>query len=85
MFNKVVSPFSQEQIDSLQAFQECEMMHPYTCHECEKILIPSELGLSCSEHGLVQTWALEFTANGHWHTHEVQMLEMVEELKKDDL
>jgi hypothetical protein len=85
MFKNVNAPFSEQQMASLQRFQACEMMHPYTCHHCSHKLVPIVDGLLCPEHGLVQTWVIGFTANGGWQDHELQMLEMVEELKRDDL
>jgi len=84
-FKKVNAPFSEEQVASLREFQECGVLPGYTCQHCGSMLLPIKIGLSCPEHGVTQSWAVGFTTNGSWCDHAIDMLELIEELEKDDL
>jgi len=67
---KVQSPFSKEQVEYLNAYQESGLMHPYTCpkphpDEGERVLVAATAGWWCPEKGCPykQNWAHAFMAD----------------------
>jgi hypothetical protein len=59
----IFAPFSEEQVKRLQAWQTCELTHPYTCctnelnNQCRETLEVHVDGLKCPKCGYVQNWA----------------------------
>jgi hypothetical protein len=49
------APWSDEQVKALEARQDMEMLHTYTC-ECGHQLIPSKDGWYCEECTYTQNW-----------------------------
>lgn len=72
------APFTPEQVQSLNDFQNEAPLHPFTCngghlpkehvHDHEVVLIAHEDGWHCPECDYVQDWCWPFQANGEWRT-----------------
>lgn len=65
------APWTEDQIASLNGYQECGMVHPFTGERGpngeETILIATRDGWVEKEGGpVVQTWAHPFMADGSW-------------------
>jgi hypothetical protein len=65
---KVVVPFTDDQIESLNAFQAFGTFHPFTCGEsqCREILRATAGGWHCPKCTYRQNWAHSFMANWSW-------------------
>ena len=65
---KVGVPFSEDQVESLQAFQESGVMHPFTCGGCDsrEPLQVGRQGFFCPHCSYRQDWAHWFMANWQW-------------------
>lgn len=57
--------FTQDQIDSINAYQVSGIWHPFTC-ECGEVLNACSEGMKCPKCGHLQTWAHEFMSNWSW-------------------
>lgn len=74
MSNHIEAPFTPEQVESLNAFQESRVMHPFTCGyrdehpDDEGVLFATPEGWVCTVLGCTyrQTWAHSFMADGTW-------------------
>ena len=75
---KVTAPFTPDQVASLNAYQQSETFHPFTCgrDECREAnpdasLAPAEDGWHCTVRGCRyrQDWAHGFMADWTWRTH----------------
>ena len=59
------APWTDEQIELLQSWQDSEVVHPYTCGNCdpplrdEEPLVPTPQGWVCPHCDYTQDWALE--------------------------
>jgi len=61
------APFRKDQIDSINAYQESGVFHPFTCaNDCQEILIAQESGMKCPSCGRVQTWVHDWMASNEW-------------------
>ena len=67
---RITAPFTTQQIEMLNAFQNLEIVHPFTCglrenHISNDILIATPLGWICPENTCfyTQNWAWEFMTN----------------------
>jgi hypothetical protein len=63
------APFTADQIAVLERWQDCGVVHPYTCggdHDTEHKLIPLTCGWVCPDPSCVysQTWAHDHVAKG---------------------
>ena len=80
---KILAPFTDDQVASLNAYQESEYVHPYTCgadfcHDRDVIgedfpLAADRAGLHCiggSGCDYRQEWAHAWTADWSWRTAE---------------
>lgn len=67
---KVVAPFTPDQVASLNGFQESGVFHPFTCggEHCRNDLVAKEDGWHCpaSSCEYEQDWAHDFMANWSW-------------------
>lgn len=66
----VVAPWTPEQVDSLNRYQESGLMHPYTCpnrdDHCDAVLVATADGWICRPCGYTQDWAHPWSADGTW-------------------
>lgn len=66
------APFTPEQVESINGFQESGVMHPFTCpcdvHEEHVTLVATEPGMACPSDGCRyrQSWVHRFMADGSW-------------------
>jgi hypothetical protein len=64
---QVRTPFSDDQVKSINAFQESDKWHPFTCGKCGAILKASKHGIDCYECGKwFQPWCHSFMADWSW-------------------
>jgi hypothetical protein len=61
-------PFTQEQVESFNAYQRNSGQHPYTCgiESIHKPLIASTDGLRCVDCEYYQSWAHSFSLGWMW-------------------
>lgn len=74
------APFTQDQVWSLNAYQDSAPFHPYTCpnrtthpddgRRDRGILIATTLGWTCPHCTYTQTWAHQWTANWTWKNNQ---------------
>lgn len=62
------APWTEDQINSLNAFQVSGCYHPFTCGDCRKDLIAAADGWHCSC-GYSQDWAHKIMADWSWKRH----------------
>ena len=64
----IQSPFTVEQVESLNGYQKAGPFHPFTCgtDSCRHDLIATEEGWVCPECDYTQCWAHDFMANNSW-------------------
>lgn len=62
------SPWTDEQVKNLNAFQACGFMHPFTCgnDQCRCDLTATNAGWVCPRCDYTQDWAHDFMASGEW-------------------
>ena len=75
--NKTDAPWTDDQVDSLNAYQNAGYVHPFTYGEGEEKvdLIATRDGWIAKKGGhVVQTWAHEFMANWSWRMPEMEAL-----------
>lgn len=67
---KVTAPFTEEQVKSLNGYQQCEKLHPFTCPQGHSLIAvaagwacPACLGVGTA---FRQTWAWRFMADFSW-------------------
>ena len=66
MFEKSFAPFTDNEVESLNQFQNCGFMHPFTSENSE-ILIATKDGWVEKEGGpVVQNWAHKWMTNWVW-------------------
>lgn len=66
MIDKVIAPFSQDQVRSINAYQRDGLYHPFTCGESHP-LVATGMGLYCPEDGkFKQFWVHDFMADWSW-------------------
>jgi hypothetical protein len=75
---KLTAPFTRDEVWSLNAYQDAQIFHPYTCPNCDILrwgsnmrLVATALGWVCRntrENGCqyVQYWAHDWTADWRW-------------------
>lgn len=72
--DKVVAPFTVEQVNSLNDFQRSGRFHPFTCaigprslhSDGDGVLVAVRAGWMCPDDGYTQDWAHRFMADGSW-------------------
>lgn len=60
MSERIEAPFTDEQVDALNRWQETWSVHPFTCasdHEGERVLVAHREGWRCPTCGNAQNWA----------------------------
>jgi hypothetical protein len=65
-FHPVLAPWSDEVINSLNAFQIYGTMHEYTCKNGHGLLVATTNGWACSKCDYTQDWAHSWTADWSW-------------------
>lgn len=63
---QVKSPWTEDQVNSLNGFQNAGIFHPYTCGKCRRDLIATKDGWICECGEYTQDWALTFMSNWEW-------------------
>lgn len=66
------APFTDEQVASINGFQKCDHVHPFTCggEKCRADLVATNDGLICEFCDYKQNWVHEFMADGSWNKFE---------------
>lgn len=59
----IEAPFTDEQVDNLNKFQQSGMFHEFTCI-CRKSLVATNNGMRCPGCGRMQYWVHNFMADG---------------------
>jgi hypothetical protein len=56
------APWTQEQVDNLNAFQQMGSFHPFTCggSNCREVLVATSDGWRCPKCDYTQQWAHKF-------------------------
>lgn len=65
-FDNVVAPFTDDEVHSLNEFQKCGFLHPFTC-ECGEEMVADNAGWlceKCNDH--VQDWAVRMMTDMSW-------------------
>lgn len=70
------APWTPEEVQSLNDYQDVKPMHPFTCgggntkdvHDHEVILVAQEDGWHCPECDYTQDWCWPWMASGEWKT-----------------
>jgi hypothetical protein len=63
----VIAPFTEEQVESINAFQGDGSWHPFTCPKCGIRLKASTVTIQCYGCGkYMQTWVHRFMADWSW-------------------
>lgn len=62
----VRAPFTPEQVERLNKWQQCGVVHPFTCGnpDCRSDLVATPDGWKCPNCNYIQDWAHAFMANG---------------------
>ena len=64
---KVIAPFTDDQVRSINAYQESRAFHPFTCPKCGSTLKAAPYGIDCYVCGKwFQTWVHAFMADWSW-------------------
>ena len=60
--------FTDEQIKSMNEFQQAGVMHPFTCGKCSNDLVATKEGWICPTEGCdyTQNWCHSFMSDGSW-------------------
>lgn len=64
--NLIFPPYTQDEIDSINGYQEQECFHNYRCFEHQVPLVAQEGGLYCPQCDWVQTYCLRFIGDFSW-------------------
>lgn len=76
--DKVQSPFTSDQVASLNAYQLAGVMHPFTCGTCSGVrLIAAQDGWHCASDtcDYRQGWAHSFMADWSWRELAIRSVE----------
>ena len=64
---QIHAPFTPDQVSSLNAYQNANLMHPFTCgNNSDHLLIAREDGWTCPECDYQQKWAHDWMGNWKW-------------------
>ena len=65
---QLTAPWSQDQVDSLNAYQESSAFHPFTCGACDdrEGLTATTEGWRCKSCDYTQNWTHSFMADWSW-------------------
>jgi hypothetical protein len=61
---QIKAPFTQDQVNHINEFQESNIVHPFTCGNDGSILFAHCAGLECSSCDYTQDWVHEGMADG---------------------
>lgn len=66
--SKILAPFSNEQVEGLNKYQQNPLHHPFTCAKCSSVLVATRQGWVCTtlDCGYTQNWAHNFMVEGGW-------------------
>jgi hypothetical protein len=63
----IITPFTEDQVRSINAFQGNGSWHPFTCPKCGARLKASTVTIQCYACGKwMQSWAYRFMADWSW-------------------
>lgn len=63
------APFTEEEVESLNGYQESGYGHPFTCgNNSDHILVATREGWVCPECDYTQRWAHKFMTDNSWKT-----------------
>lgn len=63
----IKAPFTDDQVESINAYQKAGVMHPFTCGSgCGPDLVASVAALACPACGYRQDWVHGFMADWSW-------------------
>lgn len=64
---QIQAPFTPDQVDSLNVYQNAGLMHPFTCgNNSDHLLVAREDGWFCPECDYRQYWAHDWMTNWKW-------------------
>jgi hypothetical protein len=69
-----LAPFTPGQVESLNAYQHCGVLHPFTCgrdrtdekHADGDVLVATEAGWHCPSCDYAQSWCHDWMADWSW-------------------
>ena len=71
------APFTPDQVESINGFQQAGWMHPFTCDsgDCRRgesggVLVATEEGMHCRTCDWKQGWVMPFMADNGWKKHK---------------
>lgn len=66
------APWTDEQVKSLNKYQQCSWVHPFTCggKNCRRVLVATPNGWICPKCDYKQDWAHEFMLKFNEHPME---------------
>jgi len=73
--DKIVPPWSAEQVAGLNGYQRSGVFHPYTCGDasCRADLVATRDGWRCPHCSYRQTWAHAFSVDGWKEIENIQV------------
>jgi hypothetical protein len=67
MSEQVNAPWNDDQVASLNAFQQADVFHPFTC-TCRETLVATKEGWTCPKCPYRQNWAHACMTDWSWQT-----------------
>ena len=64
--HQIHAPFNQDQVASLNAFQQSGAFHPFTCAKGSHTLVATPEGWTCPQDDYTQDWAHDFMSDWSW-------------------
>lgn len=66
-----IAPWTDAEVESLNAYQASSAMHPFTCENddadhCASVLVATTAGWTCPDCDYTQNWATAWMANWAW-------------------
>lgn len=62
--NQIKAPFTQDQVNHINEFQESGLVHPFTCPNDSSVLLAHCAGLECPNCDYMQDWVHDVMADG---------------------
>lgn len=79
---KLITPFTDDQVRSINTFQESGAFHPFTCPKCGSTLKATTVGINCYVCGKwFQTWVHAFMADWSWQGQDLGRIRVLEEIR----
>lgn len=70
----IKAPFTQDQVNNINEFQEAGVVHPFTCGNDGAILLAHCAGLECQYCDYTQDWVHEGMADGSFLKAQVKLV-----------